>query len=107
MTYEDCNDCGLRIEMPDGSLSDACTNFPNGPWLDCCYYHDLAYRQAQPKGWWARWRARRSADVVLFWCVWKTGNRLVAIAILLGVRMFGWWAWRLHRKRNTTKGEIQ
>lgn len=96
----DCGDCRLTIELPDGSVSDACTGFPNGPWVDCCMQHDLAYRQACDRGWFAGWRARRAADIALLRCVWKTGHRLVAVAMFLGVRALGWWAWHLHHRRS-------
>jgi len=82
--------------MPDGTLSDGCTFFPEGYWHDCCVAHDYAYRQA-----FGTWMGRRRADLALYRCVKAKGYPFEALLIFLGVRAGGWLIWwkrRLFRK---------
>jgi hypothetical protein len=72
--------------LPDGSKSDACTFFPDGNYVDCCYAHDLAYFYG------GTGKQRRQADKQLYRCVKnKRGsyNKFVAPLMYLGVRIGG------------------
>ncbi|WP_444910661.1 FAD-binding oxidoreductase [Microbulbifer sp. TRSA005] len=69
--------------------SDGCSIFPDGTleqselWLDCCYAHDHAYWKGGSNS------QRQEADRDLEVCVAKTGEREVALLMLVGVRVDG------------------
>lgn len=72
--------------VPADFVSDGCTFFPDGAYLDCCVAHDRAYYAGG--SWSARWRA----DKKLFQCVagkksWW--NKPIAPVMWAGVRVFG------------------
>jgi hypothetical protein len=67
-------------------VSDGCTWFPDGNYLDCCKAHDREYFTG------GSWKARWRSDKKLFKCVaakTKFYNKLVAPIMWLGVRAFG------------------
>lgn len=79
---------------PDNRLTpfttDGCSKFPDGtPWADpqkwqhCCIYHDLAYWSG------GSIEQRLEADQNLRSCVAKTGERVIADAMFIGVRAGG------------------
>ncbi|WP_226642210.1 FAD-binding oxidoreductase [Microbulbifer variabilis] len=69
--------------------SDGCSIFPDGTldqndlWLDCCHAHDFAYWKG------GSYAQREEADRNLEICVAKTGEREVALIMLVGVRVGG------------------
>jgi len=90
---------------PAGFVSDGCTGFPDGNYLDCCVAHDREYFDGG--SWSERWRS----DKKLFQCVAakpKFYNKLVAPVMWLGVRAFGvpWlnakFSWGFGKKKKLT-----
>lgn len=74
------------LAIPADFVSDGCTKFPNGNYLDCCYQHDLEYYYG------GSWKQRWRADKKLYRCVVskpKFYNKLIAPMMWLGVRAFG------------------
>ena len=63
----------------------SCTGFPEGKWSRCCYRHDIDYE--------AGIKTKHEADMDLYHCVKEKGYPLVAITMLLGVSVFGWYYW--------------
>lgn len=63
-------------------VKDYCTLFPEGTWAECCKRHDRRYEKMKSK-----WKA----DRLLFRCVKRKGNIVVASIMWLGVTLFGWY----------------
>lgn len=67
-------------------VSDGCTWFPDGNYVDCCVQHDREYYAG------GSWRERWRSDKKLFQCIAakpKFYNKLVAPIAWLGVRVGG------------------
>ena len=79
--------------MPDGTRSDGCTGWPDGPWHACCVEHDRAYRQLGKLSLWRAFIERRKADLALASCVASKGHPIVAALMFVGVRIVGWPIW--------------
>ncbi len=72
--------------VPANYVSDGCSHFPDGDYLDCCYEHDKTYFAGG--SWTQRWRA----DKKLYKCVAaKNGfeHKIIAPVMWTGVRAFG------------------
>lgn len=80
--------------MPDGTLSDGCSGWPNGGWVDCCDEHDRAYRCGS-----SSFLERRKADLNLMRCVMKKGYPRMGVLMFFGVRAFGWMPWHRNYRR--------
>jgi len=65
------------------TISDGCTLFPDGDWIECCITHDHAYAKGGTK------EQRKKADIVLRNCVAGKGHSVVAWIMYLGVRVGG------------------
>jgi len=73
---------------------DGCTFFPDGWWRLCCDAHDLAYLLGEI--------SQVLADADLATCVAGTAiifGPIIGGIMWLGIRLFGRFAWRKHRKR--------
>ena len=62
---------------------DRCTLFPEGNWSECCHQHDRMYGRKTVSRW--------VADKLLYKCVRKKSNIVVASIMFIGVRLFGWY----------------
>lgn len=72
--------------VPADYVSDGCSHFPDGDYIECCYNHDKSYFVGG--SWTQRWRA----DKKLYKCVAaKDGfkHKLIAPVMWSGVRIFG------------------
>ena len=72
--------------IPADFVSDGCSLFPNGGYLDCCVEHDRAYYFG------GSWKKRWQADKKLFKCVAaKKGfqHKIIAPLMWAGVRIGG------------------
>ena len=63
--------------------SDGCSMFPDGNWVDCCYWHDESYWKGGTR------KDRRIADAKLMTCVASKGYPVIAIMMYIGVRIGG------------------
>ena len=72
-----------RIIIMKKFKSDGCSMFPDGHWVDCCYWHDKKYYEGGTS------KDRSKADWDMLGCVWDKGHPIVAIVMHLGVRLFG------------------
>ncbi len=88
-------------------VSDGCSCFPDGNWLECCNQHDKLYQQGGSP------IQRKSADIGLLCCVAGKGHPIIAFIMYLGVRVAGlsWlptpfrWGFGIGKHhRNGTKG---
>lgn len=64
-------------------ISDGCSAWPDGDWLDCCVAHDVAYWRGGPEP------LRQEADMALRQCVADTGYPTMGDIMYLGVRIGG------------------
>ena len=72
--------------------SSGCNVFNNSTRESYCIEHDKAYGRG---GWCiARW----NADWKLFKCIWKS-NKILAVIMFLGIRLFGAFEFEYGRKR--------
>ena len=62
---------------------DNCTAFPEGNWSSCCARHDRRYENKR--------LTRKQADELLYRCVRRKKNVVVASIMWAGVRTFGGW----------------
>lgn len=62
---------------------DYCTFWIEGNWTECCSLHDRRYEN--------RRLTRKQADELLFRCVKRKSNRVMASIMYIGVRAFGWY----------------
>ncbi len=72
--------------VPADYVSDGCSRFPDGDYIDCCYEHDKSYFVG------GSWKTRWRADKKLYKCVAaKEGfkHKLIAPVMWSGVRIFG------------------
>ncbi len=70
-----------------GLDSDGCTMSPDFNFYDCCVWHDYYYRHpASPI-------TRAQADKLLYYCIKKKSNRVVAGIYYGFVRAYGAKAW--------------
>jgi len=81
-----------RLRAP--FATDGCTNWPDGPWLECCEAHDRYYRYGSLAG-----LPRKRGDRELRDCVICKGYRISAELMYRGVRMFGGPIWRRYALR--------
>ena len=56
----------------------------------CCWRHDMLYRIGHA--------SRRLADYDLRRCIQRKGYRILPWIYWVAVRLFGWIAWRAHRR---------
>lgn len=61
---------------------DNCTLFIEGNWTECCARHDRRYANKR--------LTRYQADRLLYRCVSRKSNILIASIMFIGVRSFGW-----------------
>ncbi len=73
-----------------GKRSDGCTLAPDLNFKECCKEHDALYQ--------VQYGTRSSADRILRMCIRKAGWPKLAWIYWLAVRIFGWIAWRRHKK---------
>jgi len=67
-------------------MKDYCTLSPDGNWGYCCKMHDKRY---------ANKRLNRSqADELLYRCIKRKSNRIIASIYWFGVRCFGWYFYK-------------
>lgn len=68
-------------------VSDGCSCWPDGDWVECCVRHDLAYWVGGTR------EQRKAADLDLKHCVAEErGHPFMGYAMYLGVRPGGvWW----------------
>lgn len=87
-------------------ITDGCTGFPDGNYLDCCVQHDREYYAG------GSWKARWRSDKKLFSCIAakpKLYNKLIAPIAWLGVRIGGvsWlkasFSWGFSRNKSYLK----
>jgi hypothetical protein len=71
---------------------DGCSFFPEGKQTACCNAHDIAYSFGN---------SRLEADRALRECVKACGKPYMAWVLFIGVRLFGYFAWR--KAQNTVK----
>jgi len=64
---------------------DGCTLWFNGDWRACCDAHDAAYAVVSAP------LDKVIADLDLARCVAETGHGLMALVMLAGVTLFGWF----------------
>lgn len=80
------------------NAQDACTLWPDTlfgvNYTACCYAHDRAYEMQLP---------RLEADIELGRCVAALGLPVLGNVMALGVILFGYWAYRIARKRKHGK----
>lgn len=69
--------------LPDNYVSDGCSWFPDGDYVDCCVEHDKDYFFG------GTWRERRASDKRLVACVSKKGHKYISKMMWLGVRLGG------------------
>lgn len=94
--------------VPPDFVSDGCTFFPDGNYVDCCFAHDRDYYAG------GSMKERRASDKRLYRCVrskkaWY--NKLVAPVMYVGVRTFGTsylptrfrWGFGKKKKRKTAE----
>ena len=62
---------------------DHCTLSPDGNWAKCCARHDRRYENKRI--------TRYQADKLLYRCIKRKANALIASIYFIGVRMFGWY----------------
>lgn len=62
---------------------DWCTLFPEGNWWRCCKRHDRRYDNKRLTRW--------QADILLFRCVKRKSNVVLAALMWSGVRLGGWY----------------
>lgn len=97
-----------NLAVPADFVSDGCTKFPDGNYIDCCRAHDLEYYYG------GSWSQRWKADKRLYQCVAakpKFYNKIVAPMMWLGVRALGgaWlgtkasWGFGVKGKRKAEK----
>lgn len=73
------------MDTGSGPVGDGCTLWIDGVWRACCDAHDLAYAKvAVPLD-------KIIADLDLARCVAGTGHGVVALVMLAGVTVFGWF----------------
>ena len=63
-----------------------CTLFPEGGWTECCERHDKRYENKRLN--------RYQADKLLFRCVKRKSNVIIAGIMFAGVRTFGWYFYK-------------
>jgi hypothetical protein len=68
---------------PTGFVSDGCSLWPDGHWVECCVAHDLTYWMGGSGA------ERRRADSDLRRCVSDGGHPFMARIMFLGVRAAG------------------
>lgn len=56
---------------------------PDGTWSGCCKRHDRRYANKR--------LTRYQADKLLYRCIKRKSNALVASIYFIGVRLFGWY----------------
>ena len=71
---------------------DHCTLSPEGNWSMCCARHDRRYENKR--------LTRFQADKLLFRCVNRKSNVLIASIMFLGVRAFGWYFYKKAKRGN-------
>ncbi len=62
--------------------SDGCTNSPDFNFYECCSEHDWYYSKNSDE-------PRFIADLILSYCIYKKGHKLLAIIYFLAVRQYG------------------
>ncbi|MDD3443204.1 MAG: hypothetical protein PHW89_08070 [Sulfurimonas denitrificans] len=62
---------------------DYCTLWFEGTWTHCCAMHDRRYANKR--------LTRKQADELLFRCVKRQSNIIMAYVMYAGVRAFGWY----------------
>ena len=62
---------------------DYCTLSPDGNWGECCKLHDRRYANNR--------LTRYQADKLLYRCIKRKSNSMVASVYFIGVRAFGWY----------------
>jgi hypothetical protein len=71
---------------PKPFVSDGCSRWFNGNWVDCCVVHDFGYWMGGTR------EERKKCDLSLRNCVACKGHSFMADIMYLGVRIFGiWW----------------
>ncbi len=77
-------------------MADNCTFFPEGTWSECCSFHDKRYSNTRI--------GKYQADILLFRCVKKRGNTVVASVMFIGVTVFGiYWYIKAQKDTNAYK----
>ena len=76
-----------KLKPWKNSMSDKCTDFPNGTWGGCCVQHDKAYYYGGSLA------NKIKADLRLYECVKKKGHPIIATIMWLGVTLFGGPYW--------------
>lgn len=66
-------------------FGNGCTGWFDGVWRHCCDAHDLDYALGVDK---------LQADLALAACVTDTGHPIIALVMLAGVTLFGWFFYR-------------
>ncbi len=87
----------LRLDMLVEQETDHCTLFPDGSWAECCARHDRRYDNKRI--------TREQADELLFRCVVRKSNKVVAYIVYAGVRAFGWYYYDKANDPVVTQGE--
>ena len=60
-----------------------CTLWFKGTWNECCCWHDRRYANKR--------LTRYQADKLLYRCVKRKSNKIMASIMFVGVRLFGWY----------------
>ena len=71
-------------------MKDHCTLFIEGTWTSCCERHDRRYENKR--------LTKYQADKLLFRCVRRNSNIVIAIIMFLGVTLFGHFNYALAQK---------
>lgn len=61
---------------------DHCTLWFEGTWSECCARHDRRYANKR--------LTRYQADILLYRCIKRKSNIVMASVMFVGVRLFGW-----------------
>jgi hypothetical protein len=88
-------DVCAAMDPPEGLparafVTDGCSSFPDGDWVECCVTHDIPYWCGGTSD------ARAEADEALRACVAERRSRFLARAMKLGVRLGGHPVWPAH-----------
>ena len=75
----------MKISVLSGKMKDYCTLFPEGNWSKCCALHDRRYENKR--------LTKYQADKLLFRCVRRKGNNIIASIMFAGVTIFGHYSY--------------
>lgn len=64
-------------------MKDNCTFWFEGTWTECCKRHDRRYANKR--------LTRNQADKLLFRCVKRKSNIIMAFIMFTGIRILGWY----------------